>query len=1337
MSAFARCFLIVCLFLTLGSTAFTTAAAPPEQEGAPHGDARPAESAAPAGVLSAPIKADDAHFIADTGGDLDLYLFRTDRPEGKLKFNIPITRYYFNVEDSNIVFRSDGRLTSDTVTYAIGKKILPATIQLRMRVYDVDEDATGCSEVDLIFINGLPLTKSGSQARLSGANDSWSVVSYDVPVSMLKFPRTKGNNAAPLAAQNEIAIRVDANNCVYQGNPSWAVTVDYGILEIPSPVRPIVFAHGWTGNTSTFTEFETRLKNDGIPSGGQADLGEGLYPISVTALWMSNYIREATLEFGVDKVNLFGHSKGGLVARRAVYDDNVPGKVETILTFDTPHHGTMLADNETAAWAMCHTLKYPFDWTKGDLCYESTKEFSTEGARTGFNYSGCFELGLGIWVNCSAKYVHQPAINYRAFAAVGDPVVMPTVSAQYPWDDDQTPMPWYAPWDILEYAGDVDASYRTSHGDIVKRQDAYQCAIHLLDSTRYSCPGSGASVSAESDGQVAPEDAASVEVARTAAQVIMSQSAALAGSQLYTATAQVDAGVSQLVVEVYSTAALDFTLSDPNGRIVDPAVAAADPAIDYSADQSLDLRRYSYVVSGPVAGVWSAQARSGGAASLTMIALVDSPIELNLLANQAGYKPGDTIVAQAALVQSGVRLPGGVVSGRFELASGSWKVVNFNDNGLDGDATPGDGFFTARFVAPDAKAKLYLSVAADRGATHREKSILITVAAQTGDLGSVTREWTVDDDGDGLIDWLQIQLSFQALQAGHFDLQGELVDANGSLIQAAQFGTRSLNSNPLNPGAYSAVLRFNGRSIWESGKQGRFTLTHLLLADSTGQVFPVDAANTLYTTRSYNRDQFERPALAFESASESASDQNANGRYDVLTFNLRFSVGASGSYNVNGRLVDQNGDEISWRAGSFYAGSAGSYQVALSFPGRDIGNHRVNGPYTLKDVSLYDQAGTASAYFSSVAATRAYSFTDFERDPDKIFLPMLMRGTAPTYEPNDTRGQAYGPLISGQQLQAFIENNSDHDFYYIDISTLGRVSVDLTNINAPTTDIDMNFYDSNGTRVAGSWGVTSSEKTEFLPLNAGRYYLDVYFCCGSNTPTQPYFLTVRYDGAVGAGGIYGTVRSGGGAIGYAPIWLYRWDTQTYLYRRVSTMTDASGMYFFHGMESLSANQYYYLYYPGWLGSGYIGYWYGAPIYNYSSGSWMVGSDIDISPLNLLGPGSTTPVSWPVTFRWTPRPTSPGESYRLHLYDPYDNNVWWNSAALGHTDRYTLTGLPSGFVAGRQYLWYVTAEQGGAEGGSYSANWVVFATSQNPAVESAKPSALHRGRPVDPTLKPQD
>ncbi len=267
MSTLRRSLTILCLLALVAQGLLHSDITPPVRAEEPVGDTGFPDSLfySPHG---SPIASDDTHFVADSGGDLDQYLFRNDRPDGRLRYFIDITRYFFNVADasSNIRFDSNGFLTPASVNHITSKRILPSTVKLLMRVYDVDEDAEWCPEVDLVFVNGLPLTRSGQQVRLSGANETWSVVSYDVPISLLKFPQNKGNSVVPTVGRNEIAIQIDANQCTYNGQPAWAVEVDYGILEITGPVRHVVFVHGWTGSTTSFSVINDRLRSDGIPS---------------------------------------------------------------------------------------------------------------------------------------------------------------------------------------------------------------------------------------------------------------------------------------------------------------------------------------------------------------------------------------------------------------------------------------------------------------------------------------------------------------------------------------------------------------------------------------------------------------------------------------------------------------------------------------------------------------------------------------------------------------------------------------------------------------------------------------------------------------------------------------------------------------------------------------------------------------------------------------------------------------------------------------------------------------------------------------------------------------
>lgn len=342
------------------------------------------------------------------------------------------------------------------------------------------------------------------------------------------------------------------------------------------------------------------------------------------------------------------------------------------------------------------------------------------------------------------------------------------------------------------------------------------------------------------------------------------------------------------------------------------------------------------------------------------------------------------------------------------------------------------------------------------------------------------------------------------------------------------------------------------------------------------------------------------------------------------------------------------------------------------------------------------------------------------------YLPMVTRDYVPPVadpcEPNDSMAQAFGPLQSGVTYQALINPDSDKDYYYFDIATLGKVTVDLSNVKAPGADIDMNLYRADGLRVGGSWGTTDTERVVFEPLTTGRYYVYVYFCCGTNDPTWLYRLRVEYNGSRGSGDIYGTVRAQGAVASNVPIALGFWDSSTYEFRRVWTLTGGDGRYHFWGMETLGSNQMYYPYYSSVLGSSYIGYWYSPDLTSYTAGTAAFGGDMDISALNLGTPNSSTAIPLPVTFTWTPRSTSPTESYRLALWDPDDYNIQYDTDNLGHAGSFTLWGLPSGFTTGHRYRWVVYAYDGnGGYGGSYYSNSVAFSSAGANTIDSADSS----------------
>lgn len=934
--------------------------------------------ASPTSITSAP-EADDEHFVADTGGELDQYLFRTDG-DGYIRFNIPITRYYFNEQDTNVAFDANGFLTSNAVDHLTSKHILPGTATLRLRAWDVDADAEWCPEVDYIFMNDVSIYENGYQSKLTGANQTWSTPSFQIPIDVLKFPQSKGTNGnPPEAIDNEIAIQIDALGCTTsEGNPAWAVEIDWGVIEISSPIRPLVFAHGWTGTTNSFDDFENWMIQDGIPSAGQVNLQRGIYPIANTATWLGDAVDQAAREFGVDELNIFAHSKGGLVTRQALRDDSIAEHTEHAITFASPHHGTSQAEDDWKLWIVCRQ----FSGEDYERCMTAGREFRRDRMRNGFNYTGCTqEHWWSDWENCSPLYVQQPNVEYYSFAANGDEAVKPLRSTTYPWRADAVPFPENI---NVNERFDVD-SWFGDHSGILEEEDVYRCAISYLDSDVYASSNCPSNVQLVSNNQVVSTNSTLTE---DDYHLFLSEGGTLTSGSSQTFVASLDGGTSA-IFGVYSEQALTYTLFDPNGRLIDPSVADTDPNIAYTSIDTGGVWLYKYQVTTPEVGNWQNVLQASVETNYAVTNQTNSDVQLSYHTAQTAYQPGDMITLETVLSNGVTPYTDVMFEGIVTHPDDSTTTLSFYDDGSHGDATPNDGIYTSQFTALPTNGYAVINLNATKDNMVRVSEASVAITTQTAQFQQVTNEFPQDTNGNGLYDSLELTMSINVIESGHFEFQGTLIDGNGQAVTTGYFSTLMAGTGTLPTGLQTVTLDFDGNQIYQHGIDGPYTLTNLTIFDVTESSLEVDSANNFYTTTAYQANQFERPLITLTDGSELPMDYDSNGRYDVLQINLDIEVVHSGSYDVNGKLVDPHGREIVWGQTNFYASSSGLYSVQLEFDGYDIGTHGVNGPYTLRDLSIFNTSDTSSAIFGQAYTTQAYSFTEFEGGFAKLYLPII------------------------------------------------------------------------------------------------------------------------------------------------------------------------------------------------------------------------------------------------------------------------------------------------------------------------------------------------------------
>jgi Zn-dependent metalloprotease len=124
-------------------------------------------------------------------------------------------------------------------------------------------------------------------------------------------------------------------------------------------------------------------------------------------------------------------------------------------------------------------------------------------------------------------------------------------------------------------------------------------------------------------------------------------------------------------------------------------------------------------------------------------------------------------------------------------------------------------------------------------------------------------------------------------------------------------------------------------------------------------------------------------------------------------------------------------------------------------------------------------------------------------------------GSNDTYEPNDSFGQAHGPLASGTTYSSFIASSSDDDYYTFTSTASGTITVSLANFPG---DYDVFLYNSSQSELGRGYTANDPETISVSNAAAGTYYVRVDGYNGASSTTDDYELTVTFPTGGGGGG---------------------------------------------------------------------------------------------------------------------------------------------------------------------------------------------------------------------------
>ncbi|MER6348824.1 esterase/lipase family protein [Streptomyces sp. NPDC001595] len=113
---------------------------------------------------------------------------------------------------------------------------------------------------------------------------------------------------------------------------------------LPANVRPpVVLLHGFIDNRSVFVLLRRSLAQLGVRHLASLNYSPLTCDVRTAAALLGRHIEEICERTGSDRVDVVGHSLGGLIARYYVQRLGGDRRVRTLITLGTPHSGTRVA----------------------------------------------------------------------------------------------------------------------------------------------------------------------------------------------------------------------------------------------------------------------------------------------------------------------------------------------------------------------------------------------------------------------------------------------------------------------------------------------------------------------------------------------------------------------------------------------------------------------------------------------------------------------------------------------------------------------------------------------------------------------------------------------------------------------------------------------------------------------------------------------------------------------------------------------------------------------------------------------------------------------------------
>jgi alpha-tubulin suppressor-like RCC1 family protein len=621
----------------------------------------------------------------------------------------------------------------------------------------------------------------------------------------------------------------------------------------------VVLVHGWLGlssnwnyscktgvtlydpnnpkDTDNFQENGNYSLLDGLVNAGyavySAHLDSGpIYtaPIEVNAECLRKQIASIRNLAPNGKVILIAHSMGGLVSRAYIEGNNYAKDVEALFTLGSPHLGVPV-----------DTLIYRIF---GNLGIDGLAAYCAVSQPAVCQFSN-----TGIFLFNTIYSSRNRDITYHLTGGDGTPLANRNLEGLIsgfllPGSDDGAVQLDSA----LGLSGSMDRrqtdelhtnnfgtwDYFVRNGG--KSITSQQCLEPVLKRAQANC------------GSISPRSA--TVITYPTASEASPHTPFIFGTILSNQTASktlIMEGGSSLFAAHWETGTIGFHLVSPGGQLIDPAYAAAHPTeVTYSAD--MNTATYQFTNAEP--GTWQAVLTAGsdlpGVGSLySIFASVENGLRLSASTDSDWYLPGNSAVISASL---STPPQVAIVSAVISHANGTIQTVSLSPIGA--------GQYRANYVIPDIPGYTQVDIIAG-GLTagnqpfERGTSIVFQISPHSIVLSNTFSETAQPrSPGSYFYSSLDINVGVTVNVNGTFGISGDLIDSNGIFV------AHSMELADLAAGVGTMTLRFAGKDIFTSGKNGPYTLTNILLTDNRNTPLITAEALNVYVTAGYDYYRF-------------------------------------------------------------------------------------------------------------------------------------------------------------------------------------------------------------------------------------------------------------------------------------------------------------------------------------------------------------------------------------------------------------------------------------------------------------------------------------------------